>query len=58
MSEDVDGLNRLEGAVIDLATIVTKGSISRPKVVVDGPCAQTSDRFSRFVASVREERSS
>ena len=51
-------LDRLEDALIDLATIVTEGSISRPSVLVGPEGAEASERFTAFVSAVRMERSS
>jgi hypothetical protein len=51
-------LDRLEDALIDLATIVTEGAISRPSVLVGPEGTEASERFTAFVSAVRMERSS
>ncbi|HXX90676.1 MAG TPA: hypothetical protein VEI83_10685 [Acidimicrobiales bacterium] len=51
-------LTRLEDAVVDLATIVTEGAISRPSVLVGPEGTEASRRFMEFLSQIREERSS
>ena len=51
-----DRLERVEDALVDLATLITEGTISRPAVLVGPEGTDASKRFLGFVEAIREER--
>ena len=50
--------DRLEDALVDLATLMTEGGIARPALLVGWEGTEASKRLLNFVQSVRVERES
>ena len=56
MMDTAHRLDRIEDALVDLASFITEVSISRPSVLVGREGNDAGERFLDFVRTIRNER--